>query len=130
MKRVTISSVQKYQICDIAYVDPNARSAVCAAISTKNLAEDLIRVKSSNVWAYGMNVRDASKGIGDVIAQFKNSIGGPGDIYIYYDVPVKIYRKWVSTPSKGHFFWKFIRNRYKYSKLTGDKRGKLSNAIN
>lgn len=130
MKKVIISSLQTYQIHDIIFVDPDSRQAIQAAINTKNLAKNLVRVKSSNVWAYGVNVRDASKGIGDIIAQFKNSIGGPGDVYIYYDVPVKIYRRWVSAPSKGHFFWKFIRNKYKYSKLSGDKRGKLPNAIN
>lgn len=130
MKKVIISSLQTYQIHDIIFVDSNSRQAIHAAVNTKNLAKELVRVKSSNVWAYGMHVRDADKGIGDIVAQFKNSVGGPGDIYIYYDVPAKIYRRWVAAPSKGHFFWQNIRNKYKYSKLTGNKRGVLPNAVN
>lgn len=105
-------------------------SVINAAISTRDLAKKMVRVKSSNVWAYAMNIRNAGDKFGDVLAQFKGPNGGPGDIYIYYDVPVNVYRRWVSASSKGHFFWQYIRNIYKYSKLTGDKRGKLHNAIN
>ena len=65
-----------------------------------------------------------------MIVQFKAKEGGPGDIYIYYDVPFTLFRRWQATQSKGHFFWKHIRNYFKYSKLTGDKIGKLPNAIN
>ena len=77
-----------------------------------------------------MNVKHMGDDTGDVYVQFKNKRGGPGDVYVYYDVPVRVYQKWITTSSKGHYFWEYIRNKYKYSKLTGDKRGKLPNAIN
>ena len=106
------------------------REAVMSAINTRNLASNIVRVKSSNLWGYAINVKKHGDKTGDVIAQFKSETGGAGALYIYYDVPVQVYRRWVSAPSKGSFFWKHIRNVYKYSKLTGDKRGKLKNAIN
>ena len=111
-------------------VDSSCRSSITAAINTKNLAQNLVRVKSSNVWAYGLNIRDRKDKTGDLIVQFKNKNGGPGDVYIYYDFPSALYRKWQSAPSKGHFFWVYIRNNFNYSKLTGNKRGVLPNAIN
>jgi len=100
------------------------------AISTKDLMRSIVRVKSSNVWGYNISTRDKSDKVGNVVVQFKSQTGGPGDVYVYYDVPVLVYRKWHTAPSKGHYFWKYIRNYYKYSKLTGDKRGKLRNAVN
>ena len=62
--------------------------------------------------------------------QFKGRDGGPDDIYMDCDVPIRVYRRFVTATSKGHFFWQYIRNNYKYRKLTGDKRGKLPNAVN
>lgn len=96
----------------------------------KKLSDDLIRVKSSNIWSYGINIKDAKLKKGDVIVQFKDAHGGPGDLYQYMDVPITVWRKWVATTSKGHFLWQYIRNNYKYRKLTGDKKGKLPNALN
>lgn len=104
--------------------------AIMAAINTRNLAQDLVKVRSSNVWAYCMNIKNRKDKFGDVLVQFKEAEGGPGDIYIYYDVPVMVWRRWQSALSKGHYFWVYIRDNYKYSKLTGDKRGKLPNAVN
>lgn len=106
------------------------RMPVTAAINVKNLASQLFRVKSSNVWAYRLFLRDRHDKTGDLIVQFKHKDGGAGDVYIYYDVPFMVFRKWQATQSKGHYFWKHIRNYYKYSKLTGDKIGKLKNAVN
>lgn len=103
---------------------------ISAAINVRDLAKNLVRVRSSNVWAYGMNLRDRKDKAGEVLVQFKGKNGGPGDIYIYYNVPLVVWRKWLSATSKGHYFWQYIRNTYAYSKLTGDKRGKLRNAIN
>ena len=103
---------------------------IMAAINTSDLSSRLFRVKSSNVWAYRLFMRDRHDKTGDLIVQFKDRNGGPGDVYQYYDVPFVLFRKWQATTSKGHFFWKYIRNYYKYSKLTGDKRGKLANAVN
>lgn len=118
------------EILCICLCPKNLTEEITAAISTKEITKRLVRTKSSNVWAFGVNVKNFNDDVADVFAQFKNSDGSPGDIYIYYDVPVKVYRRWVVAPSKGHFFHKYIRNNFKYSKLTGDKRGKLPNAIN
>lgn len=106
------------------------REVITAAVRTRDIADRMVRVKSSNVWAVAANVRDNQSPTGDIYVQFKDDHGGPGDLYVYYDVPVKVYQKWMSAPSKGHYFWMNIRNRYQYSKLTGDKRGKLDNAVN
>lgn len=100
------------------------------AVSTRDLTKNMVRVRSSNIWKYGINVRNYGDHVGDILVQFKDSHGGPGDIYILYDVPVEIYRRWQSAPSKGHFYWKYLRNNYQYSKLTGNRRGVLKNAIN
>ena len=64
-----------------------------------------------------------------MLVQFKGNNGGPGDIYIYYDVPNKVWRQFVSAPSKGAYFWRYIRNTFTYAKLTGDKRTKLKNGV-
>ena len=113
-------------MCDKAY----RKQAITAGITTRDIAKDMIRVKSSNLWAYAMNIHGKSDDIGDVYVQFKNNTGGPGDVYVYYDVPVKVYRRWHSAPSKGHYFWQYIRNNFKYAKLTGDKLTKLKNGVN
>lgn len=96
--------------------------------SSRDFRQNLVRVKSSNVWAYGSEMK--TNRVGDVYVQFKGKNGGPGDVYKYYDVPVTLWRKFISATSKGHFVWKYLRNNFMYSKLTGDKRGKLKNALN
>lgn len=95
--------------------------------TTRDFIKKLIRVKSSNLWSYAYQPKDNNKG--DMLIQFKGVNGGPDDIYIYYDVPAKIWQKLVASPSKGHAFWQYIRNVFKYAKLTGDKRTKLPNGI-
>ena len=117
-------------VASIILTESSCRKSVMAAINTRHLANDIVRVKSSNVWGYAFNVKNNSDSTGDLVVQFKGKNGGPGDIYIYYDVPVKLYQRWQSAPSKGHFFWVYIRNNFKYSKLTGNKRGVLRNAVN
>lgn len=98
--------------------------------SSRDATRNLIRVsRSSNVWAYGFQGDNQDPRVGTLYIQFKGNNGGPGDIYAYYDVPSSLYRKWITAPSKGHFFWANIRNNFMYSKLTGDKRGKLRNAV-
>lgn len=106
------------------------QAAITAAKSSRDITKNMVRVRSSNVWAYGIDVKRNGDSTGNVIVQFKGEQGGPGDIYILYDVPIRVYRRWVSAPSKGHFYWEYLRDNYQYSKLTGDKRGKLRNAIN
>lgn len=95
--------------------------------TTRDFVSKLSRVKSSNVWSYAFQPKDDRTG--DMLMQFKNKNGGPGDIYIYYNVPAKIWQRLVAAPSKGHTFWELIRNVYTYAKLTGDKRTKLANGI-
>lgn len=104
--------------------------AIRAGMSSRDLTKDMIRVKSSNVWAYSINVRKNGDATGDLYVQFKGDKGGPGDIYVYYDVPVKVYSRWGGAPSKGHYFWQHIRGKYKYAKLTGDKRTKMKGGVN
>lgn len=99
--------------------------------SARDITKDLIRVKSSNVWAYGMEVNEDNTEVGDVYVQFKGKNGGPnGGVYKYYDVPKTVWKKFLTYPSKGAFVWKYLRNNFLYSKLTGDKRGVLPNAVN
>ncbi len=129
MKKVVYSS--KYpKILKVMIVSRENRTAVTAAISSRDLIKNLVRTKSSNVWAYGMDVHEAGDSEGDVVIQFKDTNGGPGDIYQYLDVPVRLYRRFISAPSKGHFFWQYIRDNFAYRKLTGNRRGVLPNAIN
>lgn len=133
MKRVLRSSLnvpKDFEIVRCMFADTSSRSDIFAAISTKDITKNMVRAKSSNIWSYAINVRKAGDNTGDMYIQFKGKDGGPDDIYMYYDVPVRIYRRFVTSSSKGHTFWKLIRNEYKYRKLTGDKRGKLPNAVN
>ena len=97
--------------------------------SSKQMTENLVRVRSSNVWAYGYDIQ-LGENIGNLYVQFKAKNGGPGDAYEYFAVPLKFWRRFLSAPSKGHYFWKYIRNKFKYRKLTGDKKAKLANGIN
>ena len=128
MKRLIIPNLE---IHDMVLCNTVIRNqAITAAMSSRDITKDMVRVKSSNMWSYKINIKNNGDDLGDVYVQFKDKNGGPGDIYVYYDVPVKIYQRWVGTTSKGHFFWRYVRDRFYYSKLTGDKRGKLRNAIN
>lgn len=95
--------------------------------TTQDFVKKLARVKSSNVWSYAFQPKDEKSG--DMLMQFKRKDGGPGDIYIYYNVPSKIWQRFVAAPSKGAFFWRNIRNIFTYAKLTGDKRTHLPNGI-
>lgn len=98
--------------------------------TAREIVRDLVRVKSSNVWAYGIEIKDRKDKMGDVYVQFKGKNGGPDAIYVYYSVDLLTWRKVLSAPSKGHAIWQYLRNNFKYSKLTGDRRGKLPNAVN
>lgn len=95
--------------------------------TTQDFVKKLARVKSSNVWSYAFQPKDDQ--LGDMLMQFKGRDGGPGDIYIYYNVPNRIWQRLVAAPSKGNAFWRLIRNVYTYAKLTGDKKTKLANGI-
>ena len=106
------------------------RDAIMAASSARELSKNMVRVKSSNIWSYTINIKDRHDKVGDVYVQFKGKNGGPGDVYQYLDVPVNLWRRWIVAPSKGHFLWQYIRNNFKFRKLTGDRRTHLPNGIN
>lgn len=108
----------------------DSKYVVEAKMSSKDLSKNLVRVKSSNIWSYGINIKNRKDKFGDVIIQFKDKNGGPGDLYLYFDVGINVWRRFLTATSKGHYFWQYIRNNYSYRKLTGDKKGKLPNAIN
>lgn len=114
---------------DIEYA-MSGRSIVLASISSRELTKNLVRVRSSNVWAYCINIKNRKDKTGDVLVQFKGPKGGPGDIYIYYSVPINIWRKIIGSPSAGHAVWQYLRGRYTYAKLTGDKKTKMRGGIN
>lgn len=119
------------QIAAMTFVISDYRDdVITCAISSRDLTKNMVRVKSSNIWAYNINIRQQGDPTGDVVVQFKGRNGGPDDIYMYFDVPVSVYRRWHTAPSKGHFFHQYIRNNYRYRKLTGDKRTHLPNGIN
>lgn len=111
-----------------SFCNSNDRVAITAAISSRNITKDMVRVKSSNLWAFNINTKDGK--VGDLYVQFKGRNGGPGEVYVYYNVPMKIYQKFISAPSKGHAFWQYIRGKYTFAKLTGDKRTKLKGGVN
>jgi len=103
---------------------------ITASFNKSQFQKNLIRVKSSNMWGYAADVKDPKSKVCDVYIQFKGRDGGPDDVYIYYDVPLIVYRRMHTAPSKGHYFYQYIRNNYLYRKLTGDKKTKLKNGIN
>lgn len=123
--------MKRYIKCiETMFILNSKQSQYIQCASSKDLLDTLVRVKSSNIYSYGMNVDNIEDTVGDVVVQFKGKDGHPDDIYMYFDVPIIVFRRWVSTPSKGRYFWRYIRNNYKYRKLTGDKRTKLPNGIN
>ena len=98
----------KTQIYNMCFCDSSCRKDIIkASISTRDIVQHIVRVRSSNVWGYNINIRQNGDRTGDVYVQFKGPNGGPGDIYVLYDVPVSVYRKWVVSPSKGHFYFIF-----------------------
>ena len=113
-----------------SFCNPNDRIAITAAISSRDITKNMVRVKSSNLWAFSINIKNNKEKTGDLYVQFKGKNGGPGEVYVYYDVPITVYKKFISGPSKGHNFWKYIRGKYTFAKLTGDKRTKLKGGVN
>lgn len=120
----------KSEIIWSSFCATHERQSITAAISARDLTKNMVRVKSSNLWGFAINIKNDKTKVGDLYVQFKNRNGGAGDVYVYYDVPVKIYQQFISGPSKGHNFWKYIRGKYTFAKLTGDKRTKLKGGVN
>ena len=104
----------------VKYVSENKQPVMAASRGTGDVADYIIPVQSSNIYGYYLDVRDVKDSTGTLYVQFLKN-GMPGDIYAYYSVPVQIARKMASTSSKGHYFWKYIRDKYQTAKLTGDK---------
>ena len=125
-----VSSIQIIRFNSLQELKQPITAARSNRRSPREITQNLVRVKSSNIWGYAIDIRDRHDKTGTLYIQFKGRNGGPGDIYCYYDVSISDWRKLISGPSAGHAFWALIRNRYNYSKLTGDKRGKLRNAVN
>lgn len=117
------------EIYDEVFCNTKGRSVITASISSREITRNMIRVKSSNIWSYTINVRSDNDKTGDVYVQFKDGKGGPGDVYVYYDVPIDVYRRWHSASSKGHYMWRYIRGKYTYAKLTGDKKTKQRGGV-
>ncbi len=120
------SIFSNYMMIDVS----DRRAVINCATNSRDLTKNMIRVKSSNLWSYGINIKDNKSTVGDMVIQFKGRNGGPGDIYLYFDVPIKLWRRFITYPSKGSFFWHYIRNVFPYRKLTGDRRTHLKNGIN
>lgn len=38
--------------------------------------------------------------------------------YVYDNVPLTVYRKFFTVPSKGHYFWQAVRGKYPYRKIS------------
>lgn len=110
-------------------LDNKNLSTIIASLSTKEIVKNMKRVKSSNIYSQTINVHDPENKVGDVYIRFHKN-GVPTWTYVYYDVPIKLYRKWLAAPSKGSFFWHNMRHNFYYTKLDGDKYGKLKNSIN
>lgn len=117
------------QLIKCSTLDELKTAVTAAGLTARDITRNLVRVKSSNVWAYMIDIKDRHDKEGNVFVQFKGKNGGPGDIYEYANVPIRIWRGWLSAPSKGHYFWKNIRNNFVYRKLTGDKRTHLKNGV-
>lgn len=128
--KLLIKEPEYAEVVDAIFCSSEYRQQILASISSRDITKSMVRVKSSNIWSYTLNVKDKKNPTGDLYVQFKGPHGGPEDVYVLYDVPVKLYKRFITAPSKGHFYWQYLRNNFRYSKLTGDKRGKLRNAIN
>ncbi len=128
--KLLIKEPEYIEVVDAIFCSTEYRQQILASISSRDITKSMVRVKSSNIWSYTLNVKDKKNPTGDLYVQFKGPRGGPEDVYVLYDVPVKLYKRFITAPSKGHFYWQYLRNNFRYSKLTGDKRGKLRNAIN
>jgi len=120
----------KVEILKIATCDIIDKQVIKAGMSSREITKNMIRVNSSNIWSYCVDIKRAEDKTCNLYIQFKGNNGGAGDVYVYFDVPIIIYRKLISAPSKGHSFWQYIRGKYPFAKLTGDKRTKQKGGVN
>lgn len=59
------------EILCMTFSSTKNRTQILAA-NTKDLAANLSRVRSSNIWSYGFNMKDRHDKTGDIVVQFKN----------------------------------------------------------
>lgn len=126
------NSIELVELLDNIFADCQSlqNDVITAAISSREITKNMVRVKSSNLWSVCLNVRNRGDNVGDLFIRFKGPNGGDnGGLYQYFDVPVRLYRQFISAPSKGSFFWRNIRNNYTYRRLDGNKRTFLPNGI-
>lgn len=126
------NSIKLVELLDNIFADCQSlqNDVITAAISSREITKNMVRVKSSNLWSVCLNVRNRGDNVGDLFIRFKGPNGGDnGGLYQYFDVPVRLYRQFISAPSKGSFFWRNIRNNYTYRRLDGNKRTFLPNGI-
>ena len=128
--KISHRTIYADEILWTSFCSPMERQSIMAAVSARDITKNMVRVKSSNLWSYTINQRDSQNNVGDMYVQFKGRNGGPGELYVYYDVPMKIYQKFLSAPSKGHALWQYIKGKFTFAKLTGDKRTKQRGGVN
>ena len=62
-------------ITDILICDSNFRVDVCdiitAAINTRDFAKTMVKVRSSNIWGYNIDIKDNDADTGDVPQNFR-----------------------------------------------------------
>jgi len=68
---------------------------------------DLIPVISSNVASFGYNPEESM-----LVTAFLD-----GSIYEYYNVPLDVWQRFQTAPSKGKFVWKELRDMYEYQRV-------------
>lgn len=119
----------KIEIVKIALCDIVDKQAIKAGRSAREITKNMVRVKSSNIWSWCTDIKRPEDKTANVYIQFKGAKGGPDDIYVFFDVPIVIFRKMVAAPSAGHAFWQYIRGKYSYAKLTGDKKTKMKGGV-
>lgn len=69
---------------------------------------NMIPIFSSNLSAIGYERVDST-----LYIQFTN-----GHLYAYSDVPLSVYDGLMNAPSHGQFFARFIKNSYRYCRLS------------
>jgi len=71
-------------------------------------------VKSSNIKAIGFLILEHKTKIGTMRVKFKNGT------YDYNNVPEKIYKDMIEADSVGSYFFKIIKGKFPFNKLTDD----------
>jgi hypothetical protein len=68
------------------------------------VAETFVPPASSNIGAISYD-----PDVENLTVEFQS-----GDTYIYYNVPVSVYRAWIAQGGNGSYFYRNIRSRYSY----------------